>query len=81
VEDGRGHPVVLDREPKRRARPDDVALPDQVVEAPRAEALGERGLRLAALVRGLAEEVFHPASMLRETVVAGSVLEGAGRGA
>ena len=44
----------LEREPQRLARPEEVALPDDLVERARPQPLGERRRGLA-----LAEEIIH----------------------
>ena len=59
VEDERRHPVGLDREPERAARPDHVLLPDEAVERRGPQPLGERRRRLEPPPGGFLEEIAH----------------------
>ena len=59
VEDQRAQPVLLDREPERRALAEHVLLADELVERPRPQPLRERRRRGRALPRRVGEEVAH----------------------
>ena len=63
-EDHRRRPVLLDREPERRARREHVLLADELLEPRRAQPNGQRGVLGLAFPRGFREEVGHAGSML-----------------
>jgi hypothetical protein len=63
-EDHRRRAVLLDRAAEGRAGPEDVVLPDELLQGRGPQAHRERRVFRLALPRGFAEEVGHVESML-----------------